>query len=307
MRGKVLRSTGSWYEILTEDKKIVQGRLRGKIRLKDQKITNPIAVGDNVIFAPDPRDPSTVVIEDIEPRENYIIRKSVQKAAFGHMIAANVDQTILVVTLLQPRTSLGFIDRFLVSAEAFRIPAVLVFNKIDLYDDELNEYQDLLKAVYTDLDYKCLSTSVIERKGFEEFRNILDHKISLVSGHSGAGKSSLINSIAPNLQIRTGEISNYSDKGVHTTTFAEMHLLDETTSIIDTPGIKELGLYEIEKEELAHYFPEMRNLLGECKFNNCQHTHEPGCAVINAVENGEIFEGRYHSYLSMLNDSDNRR
>ncbi|PKQ68617.1 ribosome small subunit-dependent GTPase A [Raineya orbicola] len=307
MQGIVIRSTGAWYEVRTNDKNIISCRLRGKFKLQDLKVTNPIAVGDKVEWEWE-KDQKTGVITDILPRENYIIRKSVHKTAHAHLIATNIDQAIIIATLVAPRTSFGFIDRFLVSAETFRIPAVVVFNKSDLLDQEALRYQAEIMQIYTDIGYTCLQTSVLTQEGILDFEKILQGKVSLLSGHSGVGKSSLINAINPSLNLKTGEISDFSQKGKHTTTFAEMFELSENTFIIDTPGIKELGLVEIETDELSHYFPEMRKYLGECKFGSrCLHTHEPHCKVIEAVESGEIALFRYESYLSMLANEDNRR
>lgn len=303
----VIRSTGSWYEVLSEDKHVYQCRLRGKFKIKGLKVTNPIAVGDYVTYEVEDAATSKGIITDILPRENYIIRKSVQKAVFGHILAANIDQAILIVTLALPRTSLGFIDRFLVTAESFRIPVVIVFNKSDLLTAAEARYQQSLAQLYESIGYTCLLTSTVDKQGIEAFKNILTNKKSLLSGHSGVGKSSLVNEVAPGLELRTSEISSFANKGVHTTTFAEMFEIAHNTYIIDTPGIKELGLIDIAKEEISHYFPEMRDLLGECRFHNCTHVHEPGCAVLEGVESGEIAESRYLSYLSMLDDSDNRR
>jgi ribosome biogenesis GTPase / thiamine phosphate phosphatase len=306
MEGKVMRSTGSWYDVLGKDNKLYQSRLRGKFKIQGMQVTNPIAVGDDVIMEKDSEEGKTIITE-ILPRENYIIRKSTHNQKFGHIIAANLDQAILLATLIYPRTSLGFIDRFLVSAESFRIPAVLVFNKSDLLDEELEKYREDLMKTYEKVGYKCLSISAKEDKGIEQFQELLKGKISLLSGHSGVGKSTLVNKIAPNIRQKTSEVSDFAQKGVHTTTFAEMFRLDEDTFIIDTPGIKELGLVDIEDEELSHYFPELRNLIGKCKFYNCTHIHEPGCAIVDALDKGEITMSRYDSYLSILSDEDNRR
>jgi len=308
MEGVVVRSTGSWYEVRNEEKQIINCRLRGKFKTKDLKTTNPIAVGDKVLWEWENKQTATGIITEILPRENYIIRKSVHKTAHSHLIAANIDQAMVIVSLVSPRTSLGFIDRFLVSAETFRIPAVVVFNKIDLLDEQAYQYQNEIKEIYEKIGYICLETSASEKIGIENLRKLLENKITLLSGHSGVGKSSLINCLNPSLNLRTAEVSTFANKGVHTTTFAEMFELQEDTFIIDTPGIKELGLAEIEADELSHYFPEMRQFLGECKFGaRCLHTHEPSCKVIEAVENGEIAIFRYESYLSMLADEDNRR
>ncbi|HEY8401395.1 MAG TPA: ribosome small subunit-dependent GTPase A [Cytophagaceae bacterium] len=306
MKGVVIKSTGSWYDILGEDHNIYKGRLRGKFKIKNLNVTNPIAVGDYVEFEQEESADSSV-IKDILPRENYIIRKSVQKSSQGHLIACNVDQTVLIVTLATPRTSLGFIDRFLVSAESFRIPAIIVFNKTDIYDETLKEQLNQVMNIYTQIGYTCLATSALENKGIEELKSLLRGKKSVLSGHSGVGKSSLINIIAPGLDLKTGEVSTFANKGVHTTTFAEMFEIEPGTFIIDTPGIKELGLYEIEEDELSHYFPEMRALIGECKFHNCRHVNEPQCAVLEKVKQGEIAESRYQSYLSMLSGEEKHR
>jgi ribosome biogenesis GTPase len=249
----------------------------------------------------------SVIIQTILPRRNYLIRKSVHKTAEGHLIASNLDQTLLVVTLAFPRTSLGFIDRFLVSAEAFGIPALLIFNKADLYDEELKMIQAELAETYEKLNYRSIRTSTISGEGLKELKEIIKGKKSLFSGHSGVGKSSLLNALAPQFQIKTSEISDFANKGVHTTTFAEMYELEEKTFIIDTPGIKELGIFEITEDELSHFFPEMVAVLGQCKFHNCKHINEPKCTVIEKVKNGEIALSRYQSYLSMIMNDDSHR
>lgn len=307
MEGLVLRSTGSWYDVLNKQKQLYKCRLRGKFKIKDLKVTNPIAVGDWVEFEEENTAEKTGLITEILPRENYVIRKSVHKTAQGHLIAANIDQAILIATLAMPRTSLGFIDRFLVSAESFRIPTKLIFNKTDLLDEDGMAYLEELKSMYEKAGYPTLFTSVTHQRGIQEFRELLDHKKNLLAGHSGVGKSSLINAIAPQLDLKTTEVSTFANKGVHTTTFAEMFEIAEDTFIIDTPGIKELGLMDMDKDEISHYFPEMRDLLNRCKYHNCRHINEPKCAVIASVEQGEIAESRYLSYLSMLEDYDNRR
>jgi len=301
--GIVFRSTGSWYEVKeTVTGSMISCRLKGKFKMKNLKVTNPIAVGDRVLF-----HPAENIIEDILPRENYVIRQSVHKSAHAHLLAANVDQLILIVTIRSPKTSLGFIDRFLVTAETFRIPATLVFNKQDILDPEELDYQEELTELYTSLGYGCIKTSTYEPLGIEELKTALAGKTSLISGHSGVGKSSLLNTLLPDLDLATSEVSGFSDKGVHTTTFAEMFEPESGTRIIDSPGIKELGLMDIEKEELAHFFPEFRELLGHCRFHNCLHINEPQCAVKNAVDEGEIYLSRYLSYLSMFENDDNRR
>lgn len=305
--GLVIRSTGSWYDVRNQDGHIYQARLKGKFKIKGLKVTNPIAVGDRVQFDVEDKIENTAVIIDIEPRENYIIRQSVHKTAHAHMLAANIDQAVLLATLTLPRTSLGFIDRFLVTAEAFRIPTTIVFNKADILNEEGLAYQRQIMDMYEQIGYPCLVTSAAEGDGIDSFRQLLEHKITLLSGHSGVGKSTLVNAISPNLNLRTNEVSTFANKGVHTTTFAEMFELSPDTFIIDTPGIKELGLIDIAKEEISHYFPEMRDRLNQCRFNNCLHVNEPGCAVKDAVGEGEIAESRYWSYLSMLEGGDNRR
>lgn len=307
MQGIVFKSTGSWYTILSDTGISYKGRLRGKFKIKGLKVTNPIAVGDKVIFEIEPGEAGTVIINEILTRENYIIRKSVHKANQGHLIASNIDQTVLIVTMQQPRTSLGFIDRFLVSAEAFRIPALLIFNKTDVYDDYDNEEMEKLIDLYEPLGYRCLKTSALEETGIPELMNVLMNKKTLFSGHSGVGKSSLLNKLDTQLNLRTAEISTYADKGVHTTTFAEMFPIAPDTYAIDTPGIKELGIFEIGEDELGHYFPEMRALIGHCKFHNCRHLNEPKCAVINSVKSGTIAVSRYSSYLSMIQNDDSHR
>ncbi|GAB2573515.1 ribosome small subunit-dependent GTPase A [Spirosoma areae] len=305
--GLVIRSTGSWYDIRNADGHIFQGRLKGKFKLQGLKVTNPIAVGDRVIFEVEDKVENTAIITDISPRQNYIIRQSVHKTAHGHILAANLDQAVLLATLTLPRTSLGFIDRFLVSAESFRIQTAVVFNKTDILNEEGLAYQQEIMDMYERIGYKCLSTSATEGEGVDAFRQLLDHKVTLLSGHSGVGKSSLVNAIAPDLNLRTNEVSTFANKGVHTTTFAEMFELAPETYIIDTPGIKELGLMDTSKEEISHYFPEMRDRLNQCRFNNCLHLNEPGCAIKDAVAEGEIAESRYMSYLSMVEGGDNRR
>ena len=305
LKGKVMRSTGSWYEVLSEGELVYQCRLKGKFKIKNLKTSNPIAVGDRVVFALEEDGYGT--ISEIEPRQNYIMRKSVHKTAQAHILAANLDQSIIIVTLNMPRTSLGFLDRFLVTAESFRIPTTIVFNKIDLLDDEEKEYLIDLASMYAELGYPSLFTSAEEGIGIQDLQAILERKTTLVSGHSGVGKSSLVNLLAPDLDLPTSEVSTFANKGVHTTTFATMFEIAPETFIIDTPGIKELGLIEMEREEIGHYFPEMRELLNKCRFHNCLHLNEPNCAVIEAVTNGEIAESRYTSYMSMMEGDDNRR
>jgi len=281
--------------------------LKGKFKALGLKVTNPIAVGDYVNFEVENEVENFGIIHEIVPRENYVIRRSVHKTAHAHLIAANVDQAILICTLVFPRTSLGFIDRFLVAIESFRIPGVLVFNKQDLLNDEMKDFQSELMELYTSLGYRCLTTTALAQEGLDDFKALIKGKVSLLSGHSGVGKSTLVNAIAPDLDIKTQEVSTFANKGVHTTTFAEMFELEKDTFIIDSPGIKELGLADMEKEEISHYFPEMRDLLNQCRFNNCQHINEPGCAVKDAVSEGKIALSRFESYLSIMAGDDNRK
>lgn len=307
-KGLVIRSTGSWYEVRdVKDGHIWQCRLKGKFKNLGLKVTNPIAVGDYVRFEVENETENFGIIHEIMPRQNYVIRSSVHKTAHGHLLAANVDQAILIATLVFPRTSLGFIDRFLVAIESFRIPGILVFNKQDLLNDDMKDFQQQLIELYEPLGYKCLLISALQEDGLEVFEQLLKGKVSFLSGHSGVGKSTLVNAIATDLHIKTQEVSTFANKGVHTTTFAEMFELEQDTFIIDSPGIKELGLADMKPEEISHYFPEMRELLNKCRFNNCQHINEPGCAVKNAVSDGQIAFSRYESYLSMVGGGDNRK
>ncbi|WP_160069910.1 ribosome small subunit-dependent GTPase A [Sphingobacterium bovisgrunnientis] len=305
MRGLVIKSTGSWYQVQDEHGNSYDCRIQGKFRIKGIKTTNPIAVGDWVNFELE-ADQNTGIITVLEPRRNYIIRKSVNLSKQTQIIGANLDQAILVVTLASPPTSMGFIDRFLVTAEAYGIPAILVFNKLDLFSEEGLEILEEYKAVYENIGYPCYQVSAMEGTNIDHIIALLKDKVTLVSGHSGVGKSTLINSIVPDAALRTGLISDWSDKGKHTTTFAEMIDLPFGGKLIDTPGIRELGIVDIEKKELSHFFPEMRAFLNKCRFNNCVHINEPGCVVLDAVENGEIEPSRYESYISMYNNDDNR-
>ena len=306
MEGIVMKSTGSWYQVLVGEETYAC-RLRGKFKIKGLKVTNPIAVGDRVVLELEDPQENTGLITDIHPRDNYIIRKSTRKSHHGHIIAANLDQAVLVATLVFPRTSLGFIDRFLVSAESFRIPSVVIFNKTDLLSEELRDLQAELMELYESIGYRCLAVSALSDESAPLVHAVIAGKVTLFSGHSGVGKSTLLNRVAPALTQRTAEVSTFANKGVHTTTYAEMFQTAPNTFVIDTPGIKELGLMDINEGELGHYFPEMRALLGACRFHNCIHREEPGCAVRTGIETGTIDESRYRSYLSMLENEDNRR
>jgi ribosome biogenesis GTPase len=305
MQGLVTKSTGSWYQVQTPEGDVVDCRIKGKFRMHGITTTNPIAVGDQVEFDAEP-DQDTGVITKLYDRKNYIIRKSINLSKQAQIIAANLDQAILVVTLASPRTSLGFIDRFLVTAEAYDIPARLVFNKLDLFSDEGLQILDEYKEVYENIGYPCFQVSAIEGTNIPELKAQLKDRITLFTGHSGVGKSSLMNAILPELALRTSHVSEWSDKGTHTTTFAEMFELPEGGFIIDTPGIRELGVIDIEPQELGHFFPEMRDRMHNCRFNNCRHINEPGCAVLVALENGEIEPSRYESYLSIYHGNDTR-
>ncbi len=307
MKGRVIKSTGSWYIVKT-DSETISARLKGKFKQDELKLTNPIAVGDYVEMEREANQ-GTAVIHTIYPRENYVIRKSTRKQHFSHIIASNLDQALLVITMKNPRTSLGFIDRFLVSTESFRIPAILVVNKMDLMDsEEAKEWLLDIHEIYEPLGYRIIETSATETENIGElFRPYLEGKSSLISGHSGVGKSTLLNALVPDAGQGTKDISSFSDKGVHTTTFAELFELEYEGDLIDTPGIKEFGILDVEDHELSHYFPEMRKYLGQCKYNNCRHVQEPGCMVIQKLEEGYIHPYRYDSYLNILNEEDNRR
>jgi ribosome biogenesis GTPase len=298
MKGLVIKSTGSKY-LVKAGEQILDCVLKGKIRLEGRKTTNPIAVGDWVEVEKDKQDEYSIV--KIDARKNYIIRKSINLSKQSQILASNLDQAVVIATLVAPRTSLGFIDRFLVTAEAYHIPAKIIFNKCDVLDETSLQIQADIIAIYQKAGYDCFEVSATEGSGMDKIKDLFKDKTTLITGHSGVGKSSFINALQPALQLKTGKISSAHLKGMHTTTFAELFALDFGGNIIDTPGIKELGLVEMTKEELGHYFPEIRAHMNACKFNNCLHLNEPKCAVIKAVEAGLISEERYHSYVGMLN------
>ena len=305
-KGVVVKSTGSWYIVRKSDHTVVQARLRGKFKNHGLKVTNPIAVGDAVAMKREAGN-ETYIIEDITLRKNYIVRRSTRKSAFGHLLGSNIDQAILIFTLAQPRTSLGFVDRFLISCESFRIAALLVINKTDLFTEEDWESAKGFKEIYNHAGYQVIFASTLTGDGLEDIKQELGNKTSLIAGHSGVGKSSLLNVLCPDAGLKTADISTFSNKGVHTTTFAEMHSINETTHLIDTPGVKEWGLYEIRKEDISHYYPEMRVLIGECKFHNCKRYNEPGCAVVEKVKQGIIPLARYQNYLNILMEEEDHK
>ncbi len=307
MKGRVIKSTGSWYEVST-DEGMFSARLKGKFKQAGLKLTNPIAVGDYVEIDPEPNQKSAI-IRDIIPRENYVIRKSTRKKHFSHIIASNIDQAMLVITMKKPRTSLGFIDRFLVSTESFRIPGILVVNKMDLLSGEdAEEWLTDIHEIYEPLGYQVVEVSALEENDLEtRFENYLRGKTTLIAGHSGVGKSTLLNVLVDEANQSTQEVSEYTTKGLHTTTFAELFDLPYEGYLIDTPGIKEFGILDIDDVELSHYFPEMREYLGQCKYNNCKHLNEPGCMILQKLEEGYIHPYRYQSYLNILNEEDSHR
>jgi len=299
LEGIVTKSTGSWYRVLSPDGSMTECKLKGRFKVQGIKTTNPLAVGDHVEFHV-LREENTGLITRISKRKNYIIRKATKLSKESHILAANLDQAIIIVTLAEPRTSTGFIDRFLITAEAYHIPAVIIFNKIDLYDEDRMKNLSELKDVYESAGYPCLSVSALTGENTEEVKELLMDKVSLLAGHSGVGKSALINTIEPGLDLKTKPISRAHKKGVHTTTFAMMFRLSFGGFIIDTPGIKEFGLFELDRNTLAERYPEMRALMHECKYTNCTHLHEPGCAVKEAVKNGKLSKIRYEGYLRIM-------
>ncbi|MCE3297348.1 MAG: rsgA [Crocinitomicaceae bacterium] len=305
MKGKVIKSTGKWYVVELEDGSLATCRIRGKIRLGKLRTTNPIAVGDIVDIDDKPDEEGKLVIRDYEERRNYIVRKSTNLSKQMQILAANVDMAFLLVTLRAPQTHLAFIDRFLVAAESFRIPTTLLFNKIDQYSEKELQRIDEIISIYTNIGYPCYKISGNKPEDVSFLKNLLKDKQVIISGHSGVGKSTLINSLDESFDLRTGEISRAHQQGQHTTTFAEMFKLAFGGYIIDTPGIRAFGIVDLDKEVISHYFPEMRALIGACKFHNCQHLNEPKCAVKAGVENGEIAPSRYDTYVQLMLEDEN--
>lgn len=305
MHGLIIKNTGSWYTVKTDDGRIVECKVKGNFRLKGIRSTSPVAVGDyvNIIMNAE----GTALISAIDDRKNYIIRKASNLSKQSQIIAANLDQALLIITIKQPETSTTFIDRFLAGAEAYRVPVVLVFNKTDLLNDDEHRYQQQMVELYETIGYPCIEISAETGMGIDQLQTLLKQKVTLVSGNSGVGKSTLINAIIPHADQRTAEISTAHGTGMHTTTFSEMIELTEGGYLIDTPGIKGFGTFDIEPEELTSYFKEIFEFSKDCKFNNCTHTHEPGCAVLQAVENHYISASRYQSYLNMLEDKDDSK
>jgi ribosome biogenesis GTPase len=300
MKGLVVKNTGSWYTIRTDDGQLLDCKVKGNFRIKGIRSTNPVAVGDRVIVG------EGNWITEIEDRKNYIIRKSINLSKQSHILAANVNQAFLIITVVRPETSTTFIDRFLASAEAYRVPVVLVFNKTDILDDDSRRYQQMMVQLYETIGYECRQISAERGDGVEELRPLLEDKITLLSGNSGVGKSTLINRLVPDANLRTAEISDAHLSGQHTTTFSEMIAIGNGY-LIDTPGIKGFGTFDMEPEEITSYFREIFEFSKQCRFSNCTHTHEPGCAVLKAVEDHYIAQSRYQSYLSMLQDKDENR
>jgi ribosome biogenesis GTPase len=307
MEGIVYKSTGSWYTVKDGAGRFWNARIKGVFKIDGITSTNPIAVGDAVVMQLEQENENSCMITEILPRKNVINRQSPRVKHQHHIIASNVDQSLLVATLREPRTSQGFIDRFLVASESFHVPALVVFNKVDLYRKKETEQLEELSTMYEKIGYKVFATSVKDGKGLDNLKEQLQGKITLISGHSGVGKSSLLNLLLPELQQRTQEVSGWSGKGLHTTTFAEMFDLPAGGAVIDTPGMREFGLVDISKQELSHYYPEMRELIDQCQFNNCQHINEPGCAIKQAVVDGWIHEERFVSYYNILESIEEKK
>ena len=302
MQGTVVKSSGSVYGVRAMDGSLIECRVKGNFRLKGIRSTNPVAVGDHVRY--DVREDGTAYIVEILERKNYIVRKASNLSKQSHILAANLDLCFLIVTISHPATATTFIDRFLAAAEAYRVPVVLVFNKIDIYGSSEREELEYFTALYSSIGYRCLHTSATDNVGIDALKEMMRGKVSLLAGNSGVGKSSLVNAIAPVIAARVGEISRTHDTGMHTTTYTEMFEFMPQSYIVDTPGVKGFGTYDMEVEEISHYFVEFFELSKDCRYGNCTHTHEPGCAVLKALEDGRLAPSRYQSYLSMLEDKD---
>ncbi len=301
MDGQIIKNTGSWYVVHTSDNQLVNCKVKGNFRIKGIRTTNPVAVGDIVTFKLTPD--GTGFITDIAPRKNYIIRRASNLSKESHILASNLDMTFLVATLREPVTTTTFIDRFLATAEAYNVPATLLLNKCDNWDEEDKELAEAIAYLYRSIGYKVLFTSATTGEGVDKIRELTKDRISLLAGNSGVGKSSLINSLIPGLHLRTGEISDIHHTGIHTTTFSEMHNIPDGGKIIDIPGVKGFGTIDLDANEVSHYFPEIFRIATNCRYNNCTHRHEPGCAVLEALENQEIAQSRYTSYLSIIDDT----
>ncbi len=302
MHGTVIRNTGSWYVVLTDDDRHVECKVKGNFRLRGIRSTSPVAVGDGVTI--DERPEGTAFITEIDERRNYIVRKASNLSKQSHILAANVDQVLLIVTVARPETTTTFIDRFLASAEAYRVPAILVFNKTDDMDKEERQSAEVLMAVYRKIGYSCLALSALTGEGMTALHGLIEGRTTLLAGHSGVGKSTLLNRLVPEAKARTAEISDAHQTGMHTTTYSELYPLPGGGSLIDIPGIKGFGTFDMVPEEVAHYFRDIFALSADCRFNNCTHTHEPGCAVLRAIDEHRLAPTRYVSYLSMLDDKD---
>ncbi len=301
MKGRVVKATGSWYEVLLDDNNSMQCRLKGKLRLENRRTTNPVVIGDWVTIEPE-KDNSAAVISEVLKRNNYIIRQSARNRTAEHILASNIDRAFIIATIKQPATTTGFIDRFLLTAEAYHIPSTILLNKMDLYNEDDLKQVEFLKSIYSNAGYAVELISAKTDEHLNDVRKMMKDKVNLVAGHSGVGKSTFINKMIPGMNLKVGDVSDYHSKGMHTTTFAEMFRIPEGGFIIDTPGIKEFGILDILPEELAHYFPEMKSRMLHCKFNNCKHINEPKCAIRDAVEKGEISKSRYGSYLAIAED-----
>ena len=302
MTGTVVRSTGSWYDVLTDGGERLTCKVKGNFRLRGIRSTNPVAIGDRVVVTEDASQ--TPFIKDVLDRRNYIVRKASNLSKQSHILAANIDQALLIATIARPETSTTFIDRFLACAEAYRVPVVIVFNKADDLSAEESDFKDYLTELYTGIGYDCFSISALKATGLDDLRETLRGKTTLMAGNSGVGKSTLLNALIPGVNARTAEISDAHQTGMHTTTYSEMFPLPDGGGLIDIPGIKGFGTFDIEPEEVAHYFRDIFHISAKCRFNNCTHTHEPGCAVMEALENHKLAPSRYQSYISMMEDKD---